>query len=320
MKAAAEMPPANTLAALAHGLMESARHRALGSQGAGRPMQAILRQLIGSPSEVVSDSVEARRALVSGLVLGEFGPGLMMDAIIELEADIQWGNQFETPEFVVDSLIAGQTGMARHRMYPAPFGTDLKEVDGLMEWGLMLSWAAFVRQPWAAATVIDLASGGYGEETRAKTIHALVAGVGPSSNRRSMADACVQADHEELLVSLAKLGLPESLKDTATARESRRATTTAGQWLDILSTSVSNRMSGHQITTFPMLIAQGRMSMAPVLADLLVELDPGHRDIAGLEGTAAHAHITEAFMRRRIQASVGLATETQPTARRSRTL
>lgn len=172
---------------------------------------------------------------------------------------------------------------------------------------------------WADQVFIGLLKGRYGAELQDEALYTVHRGFGTDTIVKSLASLCVKSGRLKLLSDVADLGMPDSLRRDNAGAAHVMATTETGKWADILSSTNETMLAAEgRFYSLPRRMqAMGEVSPldAPalqVMADIVVKHDPGHRDIALLEGRAK-ALFTEALMRERLQQERGLEASANPT-------
>ncbi|WP_404667022.1 hypothetical protein [Roseateles asaccharophilus] len=263
-------------------------------------MRAYLERLFTKVAHEDEDLGIARHIEVTDLMRGIYGPGLMLDAILELEADRLGPKSLPDQVHAADALKCGRQAMPSMDLCRGEAPTSL-DMQALLE---KLVW---LRRDWADATVVDLVAGGYGPELQKMAVYAIANGLGDDqSGYTSLIYECYAADRGNLVQSIADLGLPDFLAEAALQRHPL-ATTSTGQWLDLLvHTDFANWTPemGASRSCLPNLLGTfDKPGYLCVLAELLAKHDPEHKGIHQIRGSARHALVMVAVMNRRIDAS-----------------
>lgn len=158
------------------------------------------------------------------------------------------------------------------------------------------------KQSWADAAFLDILRGSHGEPLQAKSARVLVGGFEQDSYMCSFLTTCVDYGRIDLLSIVASLeGIREAVVKHASVKGNKNATTAAGRWFDILSSTDPSINPGDGPSSLPRMVEfYARGPVGPILADLVAQFDPNHKDVADLAGTPAHALIMQAMMRARI--------------------
>lgn len=285
---------------LAEEMRAAQKRRADGSRGPGRPMRRFLERLLTKIGHEDEELGVARYQELQDLMQGIYGPGLLLDAILELEADLLGPKSLPDQQMVVASLMTGRKAMPEMQLCRG-MATAYLDMPGL------LSTLVWLRRDWADATVVDLVSGGYGPVLQKSAIYGLANGLGDEdSGRSSLVYECYAAGRANVVRAVADLGLPDFMAEAAAERHPR-ATTSTGRWLDILSNTRFGEWfegAGAEPTTLAHLIGTfNKPDVSLVLAEVLAKHDPEHRAISDRYGSPGYAHIMEAVMNRRIETS-----------------
>ncbi|WP_404667024.1 hypothetical protein [Roseateles asaccharophilus] len=272
-------------------------------------MKLMLEKLLTTVPDVSDPESASKKALLKSLVTGAYGLGLMLDAVIELDSDLQGARRFSDPaQFMHDE---GVRAMCHAGLYSSNLA--LSKLD----YRALLTKLIERAESWSDATVVDLFSGQYGEHARQLAVTAAIDGLNPQWPTSFVA-TCHFANRHGILRAV----IP-TLRQAELASSTFRSdgTTDAGKWLDVL-VNVQRPINQSQARfegSYPQYLRMVSASPASqTLADILVEFDPEHGSVPGIVDTAAYAHVMEAVMRRRIDSAVPTPKASQPTAAPSR--
>ncbi|WP_404667021.1 hypothetical protein [Roseateles asaccharophilus] len=304
--------------------------RASDPQDPAWPISHVLYQLLEAPvhsgwahedeDSNLFDISQACYRTVTDMVAGVYGHGLMVDAVLGLEADLHEAQRLRDRDFVITSLIVGRTALTNAGLCVRDDGQAEHPIDDNVT--LMVPLLFTQCKPWADATLVDLAAGRYGSHLQKQTLVSLVKGMPLGGSPTSLANAIGNTGRVEFFSAIADLhkefpaDFIASLSKVAD-RELKEATTDGGRWLDLLSNTMDRQWHGSgRYKSFPKMLAMlGKDSLdrsGKDLAAILVKHDPNHKAIAGLQGTVGHSLIMEAVMNRRVAEGLDAASSPAP--------
>lgn len=297
--------------------------RANGPQDPDWPMSEILCQLLEAPvhsgwahgdeDETLFEVSQACYRTVTDLVAGVHGQGLMVDAVLCLEADLHEARRFQDRDFVVTSLMVGRTALTNAGLIVRDDAQPEHPIDNNVV--LVIPQLYAQSKLWADATLVDLAAGRYGPHLQQQMLVRLVQGMPLGGSPTSLAHGIGVTGRVKLFAAIAELhkdfpkGTIASLSKVAN-HDPKEATTDGGRWLDLLSNTMDRQWHGSgRYKSFPkmlsMLDKDSLDRCGKDLAAILVKYDPNHKAIAGLQGTVGHSLIMEAVMHRRVEEDLG---------------
>ena len=184
----------------------------------------------------------------------------------------------------------------------APRAGDAAYNDRMLVWAMgQLTMQLLECDPaWADDALLSILGGQHGDRLQESLARKLV--IGPTNDNRaktatdSFLSQCLVHRRLELFVRVAESGLPARLEFEDDDLR-RGATTTGGRWLDHLANAV---LAPVRKPFAAFLDSSPTSFAAPMVAELIVKLDPDHAAIAAIAKPEALAHLTAARMRAKL--------------------